>query len=107
MSGSFGEMGNLLAQAQEMNKRVQGALAELAEARIDGTAGGGMVGATVDGTGAVQSVNVSEEALRGADRATLQEMIVAALTDAQTRARRQRDERMSQVTGGVQFPWMP
>ena len=105
MSGSFGEMGNLLAQAQEMDKRVRGALAELGEARIDGTAGGGVIGATVDGLGIIQSVHISEEALRGIDREGVQEMLVAAINDAQARAKRQRDERMTKVTGGVQMPW--
>jgi len=105
MSGSFGEMGNLLAQAQEMDKRVREALAELGEARIDGTAGGGVIGATVDGLGIIQSVHISEEALRGIDREGVQEMLVAAINDAQARAKRQRDERMTKVTGGVQMPW--
>ena len=106
MSGSFGEMGNLLAQAQEMDKRVREALEELAEARIDGTAGGGVVGATVDGLGVVQGVHVSDEALRGTDRAGIEEMLVVALKDAQARAKRQREERMTKVTGGVQLPWV-
>lgn len=105
MSGSFGEMGNLLAQAQEMDKRVREALGELGEARIDGTAGGGVIGATVDGLGIIQSVHISEEALRGIDREGVQEMLVVAINDAQARAKRQRDERMTKVTGGVQLPW--
>ena len=105
MSGSFGEMGNLLSQAQEMDRRVREALEELGQARIDGTAGGGVVGATVDGLGQVQSVHVSEEAPRGTDREGVEEMLALALRDAQTRAKRQRDERMSKVTGGVQLPW--
>ncbi len=105
MSGSFGEMGNLLAQAQEMDKRVREALEELGEARIDGTAGGGVVGATVDGLGIIQDVHISDEALRGINREGVQEMLVAAINDAQARAKRERDERMTKVTGGVQLPW--
>ena len=105
MSGSFGDMGNLLSQAQEMDRRVREALEELGEARIDGTAGGGAVGATVDGLGQVQGVTVSEEALRASDRAGVEELVLAALRDAQTRAKRQRIERLTKVTGGVQLPW--
>ncbi|MEM6673261.1 MAG: YbaB/EbfC family nucleoid-associated protein [Planctomycetota bacterium] len=105
MSGSFGEMGNLLSQAQEMDRRVREALEELGAARIEGAAGGGVVRATVDGVGQVQEVHISEEALRGTDRAGIEELLVIALKDAQTRAKRQRDERMTKVTGGVQLPW--
>ena len=59
----------------------------------------------INTVGQVQSVHVSEEALRGSDREGIEEMLAIALKDAQTRAKRQRDERMSKVTGGVQLPW--
>lgn len=105
MTGAFGDMGNLLSQAQEMDRRVREALEELGEDRIDGSAGGGVVGATVDGLGQVQGIRISEEAARASDASGLDELVLAATKDAQARAKRQRIERLTQVTGGVQLPW--
>ena len=53
----------------------------------------------------MQGVTVSEEALRASDRAGVEELVLAALRDAQGRAKRQRIERLTKVTGGVQLPW--
>jgi len=105
MTGAFGDMGNLLSQAQEMDRRVREALEELGEARIEGSAGGGVVGATVDGRGQVLGFKITEEAARASDPSGLEELILAATSDAQARAKRQRIERLTQVTGGVQLPW--
>ena len=104
MSGSFGDMGNLLEQAQRMQKSLEDARSELREARIDGTAGGGAVQVSVDGMGTVQGVRVSEDAAKMGDSSMLSELVLAALTDAQTRAKREHDERMSKVTGGLNLP---
>ncbi len=97
-------MGNLLAQAQKMQKALEEARSELRDARIDGTAGGGVVRVAVDGMGNVQSVRLSDEALSGADRGLLEEMLLAAISDAQARAKRQHDERLAKVTGGMDLP---
>lgn len=104
MSGSFGEMGNILAQAQKMQKGLEEARAELRDARIDGTAGGGVVRATVDGMGGLLEVFLSSEADLASDVSMVQDLIVAAVKDAQTRAKRQHDERLGKVTGGMNLP---
>lgn len=104
MSGSLGDMGNILAQAQKMQKSLEDARTELREARIDGTAGGGVVQAVVDGMGVVQSVTISPEAAGGGDAAMLEDLVLAALKDAQSRAKRDHDDRMSKVTGGLNLP---
>lgn len=103
MSGSTGDLGNILAQAQKMQKALEEARAELRDARIDGTAGG-VVSATVDGMGNVIAMRFSDQALDGGDTAMLQDLTVAALRDAQTRAKRQHDERLAKVTGGMSLP---
>lgn len=104
MSGSTGDLGNILAQAQKMQKALEEARAELRDARIDGTAGGGVVNATVNGMGDVMGVRIADEAAKGGDAGMLQDLVVAALKDAQTRAKRQHDERMAKVTGGMNLP---
>ena len=82
-------MGNLLEQAQRMQKSLEDARTALREARIVGQAGGGAVRATVDGKMRV---------------VMLGELVLAALNDAQSRAKRDHDERMAKVTGGLNLP---
>lgn len=102
MSGSFGEMGNLLAQAQKMQKSLEDAREELREARIEGSAGGSC-SATVDGMGNLQSLSIAEGApAPGSD--DLDELVLLAVQAAQRHAKKQHDERMAKVTGGMNLP---
>lgn len=105
--GSFGEMGNLLKQAQKMQRAMDEAREELRTATVEGTAGGGVVRATVTGDGQVEKIHIAEEALRPGDRSLLEEMVLAAVRDGITRATRLREERLAKVTGGVQLPGLP
>lgn len=104
MSGSFGEMGNLLKQAQQMQKAMDEAREELRDTTVEGTAGGGVVVATVRGDGLVESIDISEEALRQGGKEMLEELVLAAVRDGITRANRLSEERLSKVTGGLNLP---
>jgi DNA-binding YbaB/EbfC family protein len=104
MSGSFGEMGNLLKQAQKMQKAMEEAREELRTTTVQGTAGGGVVCATVRGDGQVERIEVSEEVYRQSDKALFEEMILAAVRDGIERANRLSEERLSKVTGGLDLP---
>ena len=104
MSGSFGEMGNLLAQAQKMQRAMEEARAELRLERVLGTAGGGVVTMSVNGHGEVESVTITPEAIKGASREELEELVLAAVRDGIAKATRLREERLAKVTGGLQLP---
>lgn len=104
MSGSFGEMGNLLKQAQKMQRAMDEAREELRDTTVDGTAGGGMVRAVVRGDGQVEKVEIADEALRQGDKSLLEEMVLAAVRDGIGRANRLSEERLAKVTGGLNLP---
>jgi len=104
MSGAFGDMGNLLKQAQKMQRAMDDAREELKAARLEGTAGGGMVNVTVTGEGAVERVELSDEVVRLSNKEMLEELLLAALRDGIGKAARLREERLAQVTGGLQLP---
>lgn len=102
MSGSFGEMGNLLAQAQKMQKSLEEAREELRGASIEGVAGG-CCKAVVDGMGGLKGLKIAAGA-PAAGSSDLEELIVAAVQSAQADAKKQHDERMAKVTGGMNLP---
>lgn len=103
MSGSFGEMGNLLKQAQKMQRAIEDAEEELKRASVVGSAGGA-VRIEMGGDWHVTKVELSEEALRTLDRAGLEDAIRAALRDVCTKVVRLREDRRRQITGGLDLP---
>ncbi len=106
MSGTFGEMGNLLKQAQQMQRELDRAREELKAARVEGTAGGGAVRVEVSGDGMVLKVHIAPEAAEGTrrDASMLEDLVLAACRDGIQRANVLREERLSRVTGGLNLP---
>ncbi len=104
MTGSFGEMGNLLKQAQEMQRQIDKIKGELAETPVEGSAGGGAVRVEATCDGKVQKVHISEEAVSSGDRTMLEEMVTAAVRDALQKADERSTRSLSDLTGGMQLP---
>lgn len=76
------QMKKMMAQAQKMQQDMMKAQEELAEERIEGSAGGGMVKVTVTGQSDVVGISISPEAVDPEDVEMLEDMIMAALNDA-------------------------
>ena len=93
------QMQQMMKQAQQMQERLQ---KEMAELRVEGNAGGGMVTVVINGGKQVQSIKIDPEVVSKDDVAMLQDLIVAAINDAQRKA----DEEMSQKMGGLLPPGM-
>jgi nucleoid-associated protein EbfC len=91
----------LMKQAQKMQQQMATAQAELAEAELTGTAGGGLVTVTVSGTGEVKTVKIDPEAVDPDDVETLEDLVVAALHNAAEAARRLTEEKMGPLTAGL------
>jgi DNA-binding YbaB/EbfC family protein len=104
MSG-LGDMGNLLKQAQEMQRQIDRVRNDLRSRTVEGRAGGGVVRVviTVD-RHEVKKVEVAPEALRGGDAKLVEDLLQAALQDALLRAETQEREAIGQITGGMHLP---
>ena len=89
----------MMKQAQQMQERMQKQMAEL---RVEGGAGGGMVTVVINGTKQVQSLKIDPEVVSKDDVEMLQDLIVAAINDAQRKA----DEEMKAKMGGMLPPGM-
>ena len=104
MSGTFGDMGNLLKQAQEMQRQLDRAREELRSLTVEGTSGGGAVRATVTGEGMLTSIAIAKNALAGGDHTLVEDLVLAAVRDGITKATVLREERMARISGGLNLP---
>lgn len=104
MSGAFGDMGNLLKQAQKMQRDLERAREELKTLRVEGTAGGGVVRVEADGNGQIVSVRIQPGVLAGAEAGMVEDLFLAAARDAFAKATALREERLSKVSGGLHLP---
>lgn len=91
------QMQQMMKQAQQMQDRLQKQMAEL---RIEGGAGGGMVTVVVNGAKQVLSLKIDPEVVSKDDVEMLQDLIVAAINDAQRKA----DEELKKQMGGMLPP---
>ncbi len=104
MSGTFGDMGNLLKQAQEMHKQIEKAREELRKATVEGSAGGGAVRATVNGEGMLTRISVQRELAASGDPGLIEDAVLAAVRDGLAKAAALREERLSRISGGLSLP---
>src|SRR6266542_434260 len=93
----------MMKQAQQMQERLQKQMTEL---RVEGNAGGGMVTVVVNGGKQVQSVKIDPEVVSKEDVEMLQDLIVAAINDAQRKADEQMAQKMGGMMGGLKLPGM-
>ena len=99
-----GDMSGLLAQAQAMQAQLMQAQQELADTQIEGSAGGGLVTATVSGTGELITLSIKPEAVDPEDTETLADLVVAAVRDANGRAQALASAKLGPLAGGG-FPF--
>ena len=94
-------MQQLMKQAQKMQQQMASAQAELAEAEVTGTAGGGLVTVTVNGTGDVQAIKIDPKAVDPDDVETLEDLVLAALHNAAEASRALTEQKMGPLTAGM------
>ena len=102
--GGFGaqpNMAQLMKQAQKMQQQLEAAQAELAETEVTGTAGGGLVTVTMLGPGEVTALTIDPRAVDPDDVETLQDLIVAAMRDANRAVGEIAADTMGPLTGGA------
>jgi DNA-binding YbaB/EbfC family protein len=91
----------MMKQAQEMQTRLQQQMAEL---RVEATAGGGMVRVVVSGNKQLISVHLDPEAISKDDVEMLQDVLVAAVNDAHRKVDEALSHQMGGMMGGLKIP---
>ena len=88
------DMGSLIQQAQQMQQQMEAAQQELGEVTVTGTAGGGLVEASVTGLGELTGLRISPEAADPTDTETLADLVIAAIRDANAQAEALQQEKL-------------
>jgi DNA-binding YbaB/EbfC family protein len=103
--GGMGNMQNMMKQMQKMQKKMAEAQEELAEKKIEGSAGGGMVTVVVTGNKEVVDVIIKPEAVDPDDVEMLQDLVLAATNDALKKVEELTNSTMGQFTKGMNLPF--
>ncbi len=94
----------MMNQLQQMQKKMVQAQEELGNTNVEGSAGGGVVTVTMNGHREVQAIKISPEVVDPEDIEMLQDMVMAAITDASKKAEELSAAKMGPLTGGMNIP---
>jgi len=97
--------GDLVKQAQKMQKQMTELQEKLADERFESSAGGGMVKAVVDGRQMLKQLTLSPEALKDGDATLLEDLILTAIGEAQRTSQARMQETLGKLTGGMNLPF--
>ncbi|HXI14289.1 MAG TPA: YbaB/EbfC family nucleoid-associated protein [Thermoanaerobaculia bacterium] len=94
---------NLMKQAQQMQDQMQ---QKMAQTKVDGTAGGGMVTATMTGNKELVSLKIEKEAVDPNDVDMLQDLVMAAVNEASRKVDEAMQSQLGGMAGGMKIPGM-
>jgi nucleoid-associated protein EbfC len=99
------DLSQLFQLGQQVQGRLQQIQTELAERSVTGSAGGGMVKVVADGRGQVREISIDPSVAQGADIEMLEDLVLAAVADAQRKAEDLYRDELGKVTGGLKLPF--
>ncbi len=95
----------ILQMGQQMQARMSELQTELKNQTVTTSSGGGMVTVTADGRGRVREVKIDPTVVDPRDVEMLEDLVVAAVSEAQQRAQKLYEDEMKKVTGGMNLPF--
>jgi DNA-binding YbaB/EbfC family protein len=105
--GQMPDLGSLMNLAQKLQGDVAKMQDELEHMQCEGSAGGGMVRATVNGHYELVGLTIESEVVDPNDVAMLQDLVIAAVNNATANMREKAQQEMGKLTGGLNIPGMP
>ena len=95
----------ILQMGQQMQARLSELQTELGKHSVSCTSGGGMVTVTADGRGRVREIRIDPTVVDPSDVEMLEDLVLAAVSEAQQRAQQLYEEEMRKLTGGLSLPF--
>ncbi len=96
--------GNMMKQAQQLQKKMAEAQDKLNEIEVEGTSGGGLVKITATAKGAFKRISIDDSLLKSDEKEILEDLIIAAINDAKQKGETVAQEEMKSLTGGLPLP---
>lgn len=94
----------IMQQAQKLQEKLVKAQQELGETTIEASSGGGAVKVTINGQQKIQSIKISPEVINPSDVELLEDLVLAAVSEAIAKSQQLAAERLSGLTGGFKIP---
>ncbi|WIY53344.1 YbaB/EbfC family nucleoid-associated protein [Devosia sp. YIM 151766] len=94
----------MMKAAGEMKAKMEAMQAELAELVVEGRSGGGMVVVALSGKGDVRGIKIDPALLKPEDAEVIEDLIVAAFTDAKGKSEVEMQRKMAEATAGLPIP---
>ena len=95
---------SMMKQAQEMQGKMAEMQSSLEQMEITGTSGAGLVTLTLNGKGEMRRLEIDESMMKPDEREILEDLIIAAHSDAKSKVETAMAEKMKEVTGGLTLP---
>ena len=99
-----GGIGNIMKQAQQMQRRMAEMQEELENKQVEASAGGGMVTSVVNGKQQLLELKIEPTAVDPEDVEMLQDLVTAAVNEAIKQSQQMAQDEMSKITGGMNIP---
>ena len=99
------DFSQLLQLGQQMQGKLTQMQTELAQQMVTGSSGGGMVRASVNGRGEIQSIQIDPSVVSDGDVEMLEDLVLAAVSEAQRKAQELYKNELGKVTGGLPLPF--
>lgn len=97
-------LGQMMKQAQQMQTKMTEMQERLAEAEIEGAAGGGLVKVTLNGKGEMRALKIDPSLVDPGEVEVMEDLILAAFNDAKAKVEAHMADEMGKITGGLNLP---
>jgi len=101
------DMGQIMKQAQQFQAKMAKIQEEVGQRTVEASSGGGMVTVVANGKQEIVSVNIEQEVVDPEDVEMLQDLVLAAVNDALSKAKTMMNEEMGKLTKGLNIPGIP
>jgi len=102
--GQLGDMAKIMKQAQEMQGKMAEMQESLAAITVEGEAGAGLVRATATAKGELTALNIDPSIFDPNEKEVVEDLILAAIKDAQAKATERSSQEMARLTEGLNLP---
>tara|TARA_B100000161_G_C33280393_1_gene293973 strand:+ start:177 stop:500 length:324 start_codon:yes stop_codon:yes gene_type:complete len=97
-------LGNMMKQAQQLQKKMAEAQDKLNDIEVEGRSGGGLVKVTSTAKGTFKRISIDESLLKNDEKEILEDLVIAAINDAKQKGEIAAQEEMKSLTGGLSLP---